>query len=44
VFVGYILNYAYSLDRSGWEHMFDLVFAKLCAKLRVVTLGELLEG
>lgn len=44
VFVGYIINNAYSFDQKGWQDMFELVFDELYSQLKLLQLDELLEG
>lgn len=44
IFVGYILNNAFSQDEEGWEEIFALVVDYLCIKEQLFNLNELLEG
>ncbi|MFS8159444.1 MAG: hypothetical protein ACMG6E_04365 [Candidatus Roizmanbacteria bacterium] len=44
MFIGYILNNAFSLDKAGWQDILDLVVENLCIKQGVFTYTELLEG
>jgi len=44
IFLGYLLNNAYSQDQKGWEEMFSLIIDYLFKQEKLFTEKDLLEG